>query len=566
MRPAYDVVILGGGLAGLTLAIQIKRARPETAILVAERRAHPAPEAAFKVGESSVEIGAHYFSRVIGMLEHIEQYQLPKLGLRFFFPAGDNQRIEERVEFGPHSFPGGKVFSYQLDRGRFENALAEEAQRLGVDVLDACKAHDIAFGEPAHSVTLLRHEQALQVQARWVVDASGRNSFLKRRLDLYEDNNHGANAVWFRVAEELDIQAWSDDPEWQARVPSGQRRLSTNHLMGPGYWVWLIPLGSGSTSVGIVADDVLHPFETINRFERALDWLYRHEPQCAAVVEASRDKLQDFKVLKHFSHSCKQVFSRERWCITGEAGCFLDPFYSPGSDFIAMSNTLVTELVTAELAGESIDERVALFEQLYLQLYRQSLLIYEGQYPLMGNAQVMQAKVVWDSVVYGALNIFLYFNNKLTDALLIPRIMPLLERFYALDKRVQGFFHEWDALDRRPWTNSFLAIQDLDLMAPFVRALSGGAERSNDELYAALAANLKVCERVAVAFFHKAAALLAQAPLEAALHPYAIGLDPARWEADGLLCGEPHYAPEEAHVPGLERIWVDEHACVGARG
>ena len=30
----------------------------------------------------------------------------------------------------------------------------------------------------------------------------------------------------------------------------------------------------------------------------------------------------------------------------GEAGAFLDPFYSPGSDFIAISNTLSTDLIT----------------------------------------------------------------------------------------------------------------------------------------------------------------------------------------------------------------------------
>ena len=69
-------------------------------------------------------------------------------------------------------------------------------------------------------------------------------------------------------------------------MPTGERWLSTNHLMGKGYWVWLIPLGSGSTSIGIVADDDLHPYARINRFERAMDWLREFEPQCAAVVEA----------------------------------------------------------------------------------------------------------------------------------------------------------------------------------------------------------------------------------------------------------------------------------------
>ena len=99
--------------------------------------------------------------------------------------------------------------------------------------------------------------------------------------------------------------------------------------MGRGYWVWLIPLGSGSTSVGIVADEPLHPFNQINRFDRAIDWLRNYEPQCAEVVERHRDKVQDFLALKHYAYGCKRVFSPDRWMLLGEAGVFTDPFYSP---------------------------------------------------------------------------------------------------------------------------------------------------------------------------------------------------------------------------------------------
>jgi 2-polyprenyl-6-methoxyphenol hydroxylase-like FAD-dependent oxidoreductase len=54
-----EVVILGGGLAGLTLALQLRGEFPELDILVLERNRHPMPAAAHKVGESTVEIGAH---------------------------------------------------------------------------------------------------------------------------------------------------------------------------------------------------------------------------------------------------------------------------------------------------------------------------------------------------------------------------------------------------------------------------------------------------------------------------------------------------------------------------
>ena len=95
LQDRYDVAILGGGLAGLTLALQLKRTRPETSVMVAEKREGPAPEAAFKVGESSLEIGAHYFARVLGLEDHIDKDQLPKMGVRFWFPAGDNSDIAQ---------------------------------------------------------------------------------------------------------------------------------------------------------------------------------------------------------------------------------------------------------------------------------------------------------------------------------------------------------------------------------------------------------------------------------------------------------------------------------------
>src|ERR1700761_2238801 len=82
-RDRYDVVIMGGGLAGLAMANQLMLARPQTSLLVFDKRADPAPEAAFKVGESSVEIGAHYYRSAVGMADHLDETQLRKPGLRF---------------------------------------------------------------------------------------------------------------------------------------------------------------------------------------------------------------------------------------------------------------------------------------------------------------------------------------------------------------------------------------------------------------------------------------------------------------------------------------------------
>src|SRR5687767_14152078 len=192
-RLQYDVVILGGGLAGLSLARQLHLEAPSIRVLVAERRQHPVPEAAFKVGESSVEIGAHYFQKRLDLDEHLRSRQLEKLGLRYFFPHGDNRDLTGRVELGPPGFP--PVPSFQLDRGRLENHLLRTNADAGVTVLDGARVQDVALhAQGGHRVTIATADGVTTVGARWVVDASGRAGLIKRRLGLVKSSTHGANA------------------------------------------------------------------------------------------------------------------------------------------------------------------------------------------------------------------------------------------------------------------------------------------------------------------------------------------------------------------------------------
>ena len=159
------------------------------------------------------------------------------------------------------------------------------------------------------------------------------------------------NAVWFRIGDRITIDDWSDSAEWRERCEPQARWLSTNHLVGAGYWVWLIPLASGSHSVGIVADPRQHPLETMDSFDKAMEWFRTWQPRLFDELDGKRHLLQDFAFFRDFSYGCKQVFSGQRWALTGEAGLFLDPFYSPGSDFIAMSNTYITDLIAHDRAG-----------------------------------------------------------------------------------------------------------------------------------------------------------------------------------------------------------------------
>ncbi len=532
MTDRYDVVIMGGGAAGLTLALQLKKSRPDLTVMVVERLTHPVPETAHKVGESTVEIAAHYLRSVLGMGEHLKDKQLNKYGLRIFFSDGDNRDITQRVELGHSVLPPHGVGTYQIDRGRLENALGEELLKLGVDFRSGIRVLDatLSDGTSPHLVRLALGEgEKLEVEARWLIDATGRSAMLKRRLGLARRVDHEANAVWFRVGHPIDIDTWSDDPGWHARIREGRRELSTNHLMGPGYWVWLIRLAPDAISIGIVTDARMHRFDEMNRLDRALGWLGAHEPQCADVVSAHLDKVRDFRVMKDYSYSCEQVFSDQRWALAGEAGVFLDPFYSPGLDLIAISNGLITDLVNRDLAGEDIEEVAAIHNHIFLLIANGWLRVYDQQYPLMGNARITLAKVIWDTAVYWAVPGLLFFHDAVRKLAQFPQIIADLARFTVASEATQRFFREWHEVDRSVDANTFVSFYDFAFMRDLHIGMTAGL--SDAELPDRFSANVRFIEQLSGQLVARVLAELRAADGDQRVRELV-----ERWAADEHLC------------------------------
>lgn len=437
-----DVIIMGGGLAGLCLALQLHARDAGLRITVIERNQHPLPHAAHKVGESTVEIGAHYFADVLGLRDHLESCHIRKFGFRFFFSEG-RERIDQSTETGLRErLP---TVSWQIDRGIFENHLGELVRQRGIDLRTGASIRSLTLGaaQEPHSISVEQDGNTQHLQARWLIDASGRSALLKRKLGLERGNDHAVNAAWFRINDRLAIDDWDDNADWRAQVSPPERWRSTNHLCGAGYWVWLIPLSSGAHSVGIVADPALHPLEQFNTFERALDWLQRFQPALARQVAQRRDKLMDFRFLRRFSHRCKQVFSADRWAITGDAGVFLDPFYSPGSDYIGIGNGYITELILRDRAGTPFASHAALYQQLFFSFYESTLALYQDQYPLFGDARIMSLKVTWDYTFYWGVLCQLVFQGHLNDVAFLGALRPELDRANALNRRMQEFFRTW---------------------------------------------------------------------------------------------------------------------------
>ncbi|GAB3312380.1 NAD(P)/FAD-dependent oxidoreductase [Luteimonas notoginsengisoli] len=478
-----DITILGGGLAGLTLAIQLRRQDPGLRVTVLERNAHPVREAAFKVGESTVEIGAHYFAHVLGLRDHLDEAHVRKFGFRFFFSEG-REDIERCTELGVSRLL--PTPSWQIDRGRFENFLGLRARSLGVDFRDGATVRAIALddGDAAHEVTFEHAGATTTLSSRWVVDASGRAGLLKRKLDLAQDNDHDANAAWWRVEGRIDPNDWSDDPQWLARCTPPDRWRSTNHMCGPGYWFWLIPLASGAHSLGIVCDGKTHPLDTMNTHEKAMAWLREHQPRVAASLEQPGHALCDFRFLRHFSHGCRQVFGN-RWALTGEAGLFLDPFYSPGSDFIAISNTFICNVIARERAGQNWTSHAEIYQQLYFSFYENTMTLFQDQYALFGDTQVMPVKIIWDYTFYWALLAPMFFAGRIADIGMFGRLREQFERGSALNTAMQALLREWgkrNAGRALPLDSRVLDQYRIDWFHELNRAL---ADQLNDDAFAA---------------------------------------------------------------------------------
>ncbi|MFP5285834.1 MAG: lycopene cyclase family protein, partial [Thermoanaerobaculia bacterium] len=196
-----DVLIIGAGLAGLTLARQLLLSRPEIEILMLDRLAEvPSPKQ--KVGEATVQMSGYYYSRVLEMEEHLLREHYLKYNLRFFWKTDRGGEVWEDLSQS-YIRKLSNIATSQLDRNKFEAAVLEKNRESPSFEL----VHPIADlrvdlaedgdGGP-HSFRFKAEGKEISGRAGWVVDASGRGRFLVRRhnLDRPSPIKHGTSFLW----------------------------------------------------------------------------------------------------------------------------------------------------------------------------------------------------------------------------------------------------------------------------------------------------------------------------------------------------------------------------------
>jgi hypothetical protein len=279
--------------------------------------------------------------------------------------------------------------------------------------------------------------------------------------------------------------------------------------MGRGYWVWMIPLSSGNTSVGIVADQRIHPFSTIQTEAKARQWLVEHEPTLAAFVEDAEPL--DFLKLGKISYCSKQVFSHRRWSCVGEAAVFLDAFYSPGSDWIAYTNTITTRLVELDREGRLTADVAETYNRLLLEdLWPNYLALFHDNYPMFGNAPAMFTKVLWDTSFYWAIPSQMLFRGLLTNEDAVAEFHPIAQRYRAIQTRMQARLRDFATRAAQPEEYLFVEYSKVPICARLHLDLL--TEKSADQCFADMRRNVDRFEAWLESFEEEVAGLPALEP------------------------------------------------------
>ena len=311
---SYDVAIIGGGPAGSTAATLLSKAGRR--VIVLERDKFPR----FHIGESLLPFSMQTFTR-LGLQEKLRAGFLEKFGgeiaeaggekaAKFYFKDGFGSRTDR---------------SYQVTRSKFDKMLLDHAAESGAEVREETLVENVDFDRDgamlslrrdARSRVLGRAEARLSenIRARYVVDASGRNSVIGNKFKLKKSYQHLQKLSLFAHYEGLEREEGID-----ATLTRMVRTLQS--------WFWVIPLENDRTSIGIVleaADFKSSGLSAEEFFERAI----AEQPLVRNRIGAGR-RVSQVYTAADFSYRSERL-AGDRWLLAGDAAGFIDPVFSSG--------------------------------------------------------------------------------------------------------------------------------------------------------------------------------------------------------------------------------------------
>jgi flavin-dependent dehydrogenase len=321
-----DVVVVGGGPAGSTVATLV--AREGQRVLLLDRERFPR----FRVGESLMPATYGTLQR-LGLLDKLAASPfVRKHSVQFFSHDGRSSSPFYFSEVDPHE----SSITWQVDRLQFDAMLLDHARDSGVEVCEQANVKDVLFeGQRATGVVVEYDDgRREQISARVIVDATGQTALIGRKLKLKDVDPKLRHASFFtRYRGALRDEGRDEGATLILRT-------TQSHT-----WFWFIPLQDDLVSVGVVGpvDHLLRgrASEPVAVFEEEIE----RSPALQERIK-NAERVSDVRVMRDFSYISRRI-AGDGWVMAGDAFGFLDPIYSSGV-FLAMKS--------AELAADSILE------------------------------------------------------------------------------------------------------------------------------------------------------------------------------------------------------------------
>lgn len=349
----YDVIVIGGGPSGSTSANLL--AQGGARVLVLERERFPR----FHIGESLLPADLEVFER-LGVSFEGHPRHLLKQGAEMYIEAEGLHTIYPFQD----SLEGTRQYAFQVERAAFDTDLLRRAEALGAEVHEGERVVDVELGADAVAVIT----DAGRYEARYLIDASGQDSFFARRNGTRRKIDEFGLAGVFKHFEDLK-------PEVAEELAStGNIKI----LFVDEGWCWAIPLGSGRLSVGFVT-------RRKGITKAWIDEEIAKSPVLSRLVDGARCELPA-TLISSFSFHNERPHG-PRWVCVGDAACFLDPVFSSGVSFgMLCAAHAVDALLPALAAGTEGEPHLmaehtahmthgyTIFATLILSLYQRRLL------------------------------------------------------------------------------------------------------------------------------------------------------------------------------------------------
>jgi flavin-dependent dehydrogenase len=319
----YDVAIIGGGPAGSTAATLLAQAGRR--VIVFEREKFPR----FHIGESLLPFSMKAFTRMGLHEKFLGAGFMKKYGGEFFSACRD-----EGIKFYfKDGFRSQIDHSYQVTRADFDKLLLDHASENGAEVCEETAVERITFSDEDVDLSIKQGGLSRNVRARYVIDASGRNSVLGSKFGIKKMYEH---------LQKLSIFAHYAG----VAHPEGIDGTLTGLVRGIDRWFWIIPLTSKRTSIGVVLDS-----ETFKCSKQTPEDFLEHalaEQPVIAKRMTKAERVSEVHIAADFSYRSTKLFG-DRWLLAGDAAGFIDPIFSSGVFLAVFSGELCADLLNEVL-------------------------------------------------------------------------------------------------------------------------------------------------------------------------------------------------------------------------